>query len=220
MSGWKERKMNYSEIIAKIPSRTFTIRPIDKISIDDFLDGIKKKIVSGDSYYDSEEIDELVDSLKTGECEDTELTYITESQPDVTFDKENCCKAILRNTNGYPYLFCESGGDWEYPVSYMIYMSEGKFHQYVPENGNTYNKVSHTAFGSEGEVEIGSGYAIDYDELGKVDPDEDDPCQVLMKLGMFKATGTYQELDNDLLTENEEDVEEMISEFETKFGIV
>ena len=53
--------------------------------------------------------------------------------------------------NGMPYLALSSGGDWEYPVFYIIYWDGEQLRGYVPEEGNVYNKTANKAFGNEDE---------------------------------------------------------------------
>lgn len=54
-------------------------------------------------------------------------------------------------SNGFSFLGCNAGGDWEHPVFFIIYYDGKSFRGYVPEKGNTFNKYTKTAFGSEGE---------------------------------------------------------------------
>jgi hypothetical protein len=53
--------------------------------------------------------------------------------------------------NGLTFLGVLEGGDWEYPVFFIIYYDGKELRGYIPEDGNMYNKVFKTAFGSEGE---------------------------------------------------------------------
>jgi hypothetical protein len=46
-----------------------------------------------------------------------------------------------------------AGGDWEYPLYFMVYWDGNSLRCYVPENGNIYNKLTKTAYGSEDETE-------------------------------------------------------------------
>lgn len=47
-------------------------------------------------------------------------------------------------------VMCAGGGDWEGLVYFALYLGEdNKLHLYIPTEGNTYNPISMTAFGSE-----------------------------------------------------------------------
>ncbi len=55
--------------------------------------------------------------------------------------------------NGMVYLGCAAGGDWEYPVFFIIYWDGASFRGYIPSDGNQWNKKYKTAYGSEQESE-------------------------------------------------------------------
>lgn len=46
-----------------------------------------------------------------------------------------------------------AGGDWESPVSFIIYWDGKKFRAYIPEEGNTFNKQKRSAWGNNDEDE-------------------------------------------------------------------
>lgn len=57
--------------------------------------------------------------------------------------------------NGLVYCLCSAGGDWEVPVSFILYIDpNNQLRAYVPENGNVYNKEFKCAYGSEGEHQV------------------------------------------------------------------
>lgn len=82
----------------------------------------------------------------------------------VTFDFENYemtqqsgyCDLCGYHTldNGLTFLGVGAGGDWEFPVFFIIYYDGKNLRGYIPENGNVYNKITKTAFGSEDESDI------------------------------------------------------------------
>lgn len=82
----------------------------------------------------------------------------------VTFDFENYemtqqsgyCDLCGYHTldNGLTFLGVGAGGDWEFPVFFIIYYDGKNLRGYIPENGNVYNKITKTAFGSENESDI------------------------------------------------------------------
>ena len=51
---------------------------------------------------------------------------------------------------------CFAGGDWEWPIFFVIYLDrDGKtFRSYVPKNGNTYNYELESAFGNNEEKDV------------------------------------------------------------------
>ncbi len=86
----------------------------------------------------------------------------------VDFDFENIDvgdDGFLSNTgfrkleNGFTYLLCAAGGDWETPVGFIIYWDGKSLRGYIPTLGNTFNLKYKCAFGSE------ENHADDYDEV-------------------------------------------------------
>lgn len=98
-------------------------------------------------------------------CE--EVASINKDLQKVHFDFENWG---FQDTNGEslgdftPVLIgnltcfnCYAGGDWEYPVSFVIYLDQDRktFRAYIPKEGNAWNHDTKEAFGN--------GY--NYDEI-------------------------------------------------------
>lgn len=86
----------------------------------------------------------------------------------VDFDFENidvgedcllCNTGFNQLSNGFTYLLCAAGGDWETPVGFIIYWDGKVLRGYIPTLGNTFNLKYKCAFGSE------ENYADDYDEV-------------------------------------------------------
>jgi hypothetical protein len=77
----------------------------------------------------------------------------------VRFDTENCgfveghhdnvLLGFQTLENGFTFLGCYAGGDWENSVFFIIYWDGKSLRGYVPENGNIYNQLTDTAYGSE-----------------------------------------------------------------------
>lgn len=63
--------------------------------------------------------------------------------------------------NDLHVLFCFAGGDWEYPVTFILYLSTDGFRAYVPKDGNTWNYKLKSAFGNNDDE-------IEYDEIQKI----------------------------------------------------
>lgn len=50
--------------------------------------------------------------------------------------------------NGLTFLGCESGGDWEHPVFFVVYWDGKKIRAYVPTDGNPWNTDTKEAYGN------------------------------------------------------------------------
>jgi hypothetical protein len=55
--------------------------------------------------------------------------------------------------NGTPYLAMSSGGDWEFPLCYVVYWDGEQLRGHIPKEGNIYNKTHNAAFGNQDEDE-------------------------------------------------------------------
>lgn len=51
----------------------------------------------------------------------------------------------------FSFIGCNAGGDWEYPISFLIYIDQdGKtFRGYIPKEGNVWNYDTKQAFGND-----------------------------------------------------------------------
>lgn len=83
---------------------------------------------------------------------DNENNYVSNSDTPV-IDENNPLLGIHTLNNGLTFLGCMAGGDWEYPVFFIIYHDGKGFRGYVPSYGNVYNLDFKTAFGSEEECD-------------------------------------------------------------------
>lgn len=63
--------------------------------------------------------------------------------------------------NGLTFIGCAAGGDWEYPVFFIIYWDGKQYRAYIPEDGNIFNKTSRAAYGN------GQEDSTDYDDIKK-----------------------------------------------------
>lgn len=87
----------------------------------------------------------------------------------IMFDMENFTTPEEKRSYGYQQIgdfavaFCKGGGDWEWPaVNFVLYLGkDNKIHAYTPTEGNTYNKITGTAYAEELD------YSIDKDKLDK-----------------------------------------------------
>jgi hypothetical protein len=55
--------------------------------------------------------------------------------------------------SGVPALFVHAGGDWEYPICFLIYWDGKTFRGYVPTKGQAYNKKQKAAIGNYDETD-------------------------------------------------------------------
>lgn len=55
----------------------------------------------------------------------------------------------------YAILFCWGGGDWEYPVLFILYLDDkNRLRAYVPNKGNTFNPKYKAAFGNNDDYPV------------------------------------------------------------------
>ncbi len=95
-------------------------------------------------------------------CREDGFTSVIEKDlSKVEFDRENMTDPDDNdNFSNYPIgfktiapdfhvMFCNAGGDWEFPICFIIYWDGKKLRGYIPEDGNAYNKKTKIAYGSE-----------------------------------------------------------------------
>lgn len=89
---------------------------------------------------------------------------------------ENLLGLNLTN-HGKQFIGMNAGGDWEHPVFFLLYIEGEEIKCYIPKEGNTYNKICMTAFGSEGDSSNFDSLSEKEQELAetcmyeRVDPD-------------------------------------------------
>ena len=118
---------------------------------------------------DLEEFKKKIDKLMSHE----DFPYNMGSKIDkdlskIQFDWENY--EVLELKTSFPgchYQLMYAGGDWEYPVYFMIYWDGKNLRAYIPEEGNTYDKEYKTAYGSQTDTEL---YDKKYGHLDCSDP--------------------------------------------------
>ena len=68
--------------------------------------------------------------------------------------------------NGLPFIIGYAGGDWENPVGFVIYLGvDGELHGYVPADGNVYEPLTRTAYGSVDQSKIPEWSKLSDDEF-------------------------------------------------------
>lgn len=56
---------------------------------------------------------------------------------------------IGEGDSSFPVLWCCGGGDWEYPLVFILYIGQkGELRGYIPEDGNVYNHADKAAYGN------------------------------------------------------------------------
>jgi hypothetical protein len=77
------------------------------------------------------------------------LKKVCQDWSKIDFDLENTdVEGFNTTTAGVPYVVLTAGGDWETPVTCIIYYDGKQFRGYVPSTGNTYNAKAKIAFGN------------------------------------------------------------------------
>lgn len=73
----------------------------------------------------------------------------------VSFDFENFEIVGYKTlANGLTYLECYAGGDWEHPVTFIIYWDGKKLRGYVPTEGNPWNLTTKQAYGNDEDDDL------------------------------------------------------------------
>lgn len=82
---------------------------------------------------------------------DFENSYCTKLDTPVIDESVPNLLGINTIKDGIPFLGCMAGGDWEYPLFFIIYWDGEDFRGYIPSYGNVINLDFKCAFGSEGD---------------------------------------------------------------------
>lgn len=119
------------------------------------------------------------------------------------FDSENvdAIGGIKMSKNGFPYIQCDAGGDWECPVCFFVYFDGNHFRAYVPLKGNALNRNDKHAFsggGNENDAKfVQKELGISYDEangmLGDISYNLDACLEDF--LSRVEVKGTYKKRD-------------------------
>ena len=120
--------------------------------------------------------EELADRIQR-EGRDRDYTYLTprvqQDLAKIEFDTENITSSAFEAfgkeknpafpaknyvgfhtlLNGLSYLGITAGGDWEYPIYFIIYYNGKELRGYIPKEGNTWNYLNHAAFGNDEEAD-------------------------------------------------------------------
>lgn len=100
-------------------------------------------------------VDPLINAPKFSDIVYKDLYKIQFDFENVIFDGDICGYKIL--SNNLPVMVGYAGGDWEFPVAFILYWDGKKLRAYIPENGNVYNKKEKKAWDYE------DAETLDYD---------------------------------------------------------
>ncbi|MFA5314047.1 MAG: hypothetical protein WC375_12165 [Methanomassiliicoccales archaeon] len=56
-------------------------------------------------------------------------------------------------SNGMTFLGIIAGGDWEFPIYFIIYWDGSELRGYIPKDGNSWNPINHKAIGNDQEAD-------------------------------------------------------------------
>jgi hypothetical protein len=110
----------------------------------------------------------------------------------VQFDTENIevsdCQTL---SNGLSFVGISSGGDWEWPIFFIIYYDGKKLRGYIPRDGNLWNTKTKQAYGNDDSDYMNGTTPVDIADAKKRGfLDANDPCQEIdcasMKRDMVK----------------------------------
>lgn len=97
-----------------------------------------------------------------------------EFEPSKEFEFEDNFLGI-KEIEGRVFIGCFAGGDWEYPVYFLIYLQDDIWRAYVPKAGNTFNYDIMQAFGNEDEKDLEFFKKVFPREFQYMDQEEYDP---------------------------------------------
>ena len=72
-----------------------------------------------------------------------------EYQPFGGWSRMNAYLGYKTIDDGFNYLSCYAGGDWEHPVCFILYWDGKQIRGYVPTEGNCWNYKTKKAFGND-----------------------------------------------------------------------
>lgn len=124
------------------------------ISKEDFLEKIKKIAINIEENY---ELPKKVGDDLNKVVFDWENHTLHFDEEKNKFDNKNFANYEVGYKElkpGFHTFFVNAGGDWEYPICFILYWDGSSIRAYIPEEGNVYNKTYKTAYGSEGDTKI------------------------------------------------------------------
>lgn len=98
-----------------------------------------------DSSYEYDDIFNLMDYLG----DDIKVQFDLENFDLGDQDGSDPLVGFQTNSSGLTYLGIFAGGDWEFPVYFIVYWDGKKLRGYVPTDGNPWNTKTKTAYGND-----------------------------------------------------------------------
>jgi len=124
--------------------------------------------------------------------------------------------------NGLTFLGCSAGGDWEWPVFFIIYFDGKKLRAYIPKDGNICNYKAKYAIGNCDWAEWEESKNDRYPHGEHNYPDQ----KFAMSIDLFKEYTVgfskkekelyYRDIDADRIGESLCDVDKMIIDIKTR----
>jgi len=107
-----------------------------------------------------------------------------------TDDEANSLAGFHTLNNGFTFLGGFGGGDWEWPVFFIIYWDGKQLRGYIPVCGNTFNADLNAAFGSEEESDKYEDWVAKVEAKLYPKPADDD-SESLVEENLAKAYCDY-----------------------------
>ena len=121
----------------------------DYTGIKDFVQKFEVSDLYGNERWTAADINDVEYYILNSICRRCENRFI------VDFDFENITMTDIDMgglygfqtlPNGMEILGLFIGGDWEIPVNVIIYLKNGKLYNYIPVNGNIFDRINYKAF--------------------------------------------------------------------------
>ncbi len=133
-------------------------RYYSKINKQDFIDKIEK-LFSGKYHFSST-------TIINKDLEKVEFSWENITLFDDTTGFAKYPAGYYEMDKDFHVFFMNAGGDWEYPVCFLLYWSGKELRGYIPVDGNVYDKKNKIAYGNEEwetEEEEDAAENIDHD---------------------------------------------------------
>jgi hypothetical protein len=121
----------------------------DYTGIKDFVQKFEVSNLYDDERWTADDINDVEYYILNSICRRCENRFI------VDFDFENITMTNIDMgglygfqtlPNGMEILGLFIGGDWEIPVNVILYLKNGKLYNYIPVNGNIFDRIDYKAF--------------------------------------------------------------------------
>lgn len=122
-----------------------TERKFKRVTKKAFEEMVKKAIPTDYGY------EELLNTLK----KDLKVEFDSENFESnaCVFDELTSFLGVHTLSSGLTFWGFRAGGDWEYPVHFIVYWDGKKLRGYVPIEGNPWNTTTKRAYGNDDEAD-------------------------------------------------------------------